>query len=343
MGLHFFRRVRIAPGITLNLSKSGGSLSFGGRGARFTIGPRGRRTTVGIPGTGIYYTTTASSGASRRSGGRRRSSAPPPETRLTLGFFQRLLTPPEERRFVDGLRAVVQGDDDAALQELRQAGHIPDAAFLAGMLALKRAHYDEAARLLKKAADAEDLGRFCAKYGIDAAVYLPVTDEISARVSPSRTGALLGLVEAYQRLERRQDAVDCLLELRERHPEDVVVKLSLAELLMDTDDSDAEYCREVVRMTADIENDSPLHAALMLYKARALRGLGMNEAAAEVLTAALRRRKDRPQDLMRALRYERALVYDALGRRARARRELEKLYAEAPDYRDVEKRLLNRG
>ncbi|MBW2130664.1 MAG: DUF4236 domain-containing protein [Deltaproteobacteria bacterium] len=32
----------------VNLSKSGGSLSFGPRGARFTIGPRGKRATVGI-------------------------------------------------------------------------------------------------------------------------------------------------------------------------------------------------------------------------------------------------------------------------------------------------------
>ncbi len=49
MGLRFFRRVRIAPGLTLNLSKSGGSLSIGMRGARYTVGPRGRRSTVPNP------------------------------------------------------------------------------------------------------------------------------------------------------------------------------------------------------------------------------------------------------------------------------------------------------
>ncbi len=41
------------------------------------------------------------------------------------------------------------------------------------------------------------------------------------------------------------------------------------------------------------------------------------------------------EELLRALRYERALVDEELGQRQRARSELEKLYAEAPDYEDV--------
>jgi len=64
MSFRFWRCIRIAPGVTLNLSKSGGSLSFGPRGAKFTIGPRGGRATVGIPGTGLFYTTTLLSGRS---------------------------------------------------------------------------------------------------------------------------------------------------------------------------------------------------------------------------------------------------------------------------------------
>ena len=103
--LRFWRRIKIAPGLTLNLSKSGGSLSFGPRGAKYTVGPRGRRATVGIPGTGLFYTQTASGG--RRGGsGRRAKSVPAPvvpaEERLTLGFFKRLVTPAGERAFVEG-------------------------------------------------------------------------------------------------------------------------------------------------------------------------------------------------------------------------------------------------
>jgi len=64
MSFRFRRRIRIAPGVTLNLSRSGGSLSLGPRGAKFSIRPRGKRATVGIPGTGLFYTTTLSSGKS---------------------------------------------------------------------------------------------------------------------------------------------------------------------------------------------------------------------------------------------------------------------------------------
>ena len=46
MGLRFWRRIRIAPGLTLNLSKSGGSLSFGPRGAKFTMCSMGKLLTL---------------------------------------------------------------------------------------------------------------------------------------------------------------------------------------------------------------------------------------------------------------------------------------------------------
>ena len=57
MGWRVFRRIRIAPGLRLNVSKSGPSISVGGRGFTTTFGRRGRRTTIGIPGTGVYHTT----------------------------------------------------------------------------------------------------------------------------------------------------------------------------------------------------------------------------------------------------------------------------------------------
>jgi hypothetical protein len=55
--IRFFRRVQIAPGVRLNLSKSGPSLSLGVRGAHVTMGRRGVTRTVGLPGTGVFYTS----------------------------------------------------------------------------------------------------------------------------------------------------------------------------------------------------------------------------------------------------------------------------------------------
>jgi len=57
MSLRFFHRVRIAPGVTLNLAKHGPSVSFGVRGAHLTVGRSGIRRTVGIPGTGVFYSS----------------------------------------------------------------------------------------------------------------------------------------------------------------------------------------------------------------------------------------------------------------------------------------------
>jgi len=342
MGFRFWRRVRIAPGVTLNLSRSGGSLSFGPRGAKVTVGRRGTRVTAGLPGTGLFYTTTVGQG---RSGSHGRKGAPvapvvAPEDRLSLGFFKRLVTPPEEAALVDGCRELARGEEAKALTHLRQAVHLPDGAFLAGFLALKQGLAEEARGDLEAAAEGgRRLGTVLSKYGIAATLSLPITEEVAVHVGPTLRGCLLGLVEAYQHLERWDDAVACLERLRRLEPEAVVVKLSLAEILLAARPNEPASLRRVVRLAEGVENEDEIHAALLLYRARALRGLGLLDAARTTLTIALRRRKGRSPDLLHALRYERALVYEALGSHGRARTDLERIYAEAPDYEDVAARL----
>jgi hypothetical protein len=48
MGLRFYRRIRILPGLRINLSKGGVSTSIGGRGHWLTFSKRGTRATVGV-------------------------------------------------------------------------------------------------------------------------------------------------------------------------------------------------------------------------------------------------------------------------------------------------------
>jgi hypothetical protein len=57
----FSRRIKILPGVSINLSKSGVSASVGPRGAKVTIGKRGVRANLGIPGTGMGYSTKITS------------------------------------------------------------------------------------------------------------------------------------------------------------------------------------------------------------------------------------------------------------------------------------------
>jgi hypothetical protein len=70
MGFRFSKRVSIIPGLRVNLSRSGASLSIGHRGAWYTVGPRGRRVTVGVPGSGLYYTETVPPAAPPHAGHR---------------------------------------------------------------------------------------------------------------------------------------------------------------------------------------------------------------------------------------------------------------------------------
>lgn len=55
MSLRFTRRITIFPGVRLNFSKSGVSLSVGPRGSSVTFGKRGIFGNLGIPGTGLSY------------------------------------------------------------------------------------------------------------------------------------------------------------------------------------------------------------------------------------------------------------------------------------------------
>ena len=343
MGFRFFRRIKISPGVTLNFSKSSVSTSFGVRGAKVTLGDRGLRKTVGIPGTGLFYTEVSSSKRGRdRSGRQSGPSLPPPEPRqkLDLGFFERLLTPKPERAFVDGCKAYVAGKKKKAAEELCGATHLADGAFLAGFLAINDKRLDEAERHLKQAAAMhQTLGQHFDKYGLEVELALPITEFVTAHIRPCRRGVLLGLAEVYQAQDQVKNALDCLNKLRRDTTDDMVVNLSLAELVHEVAPTNKRLAKQIVELAGDVKNESSVHAALMLYKAQALRTLNLHTAARDVLTAALRKKKDRDEELLRALRYERGCVYEDLGQNTRARGEFEKLYAEKPSYEDVIKRL----
>jgi AAA+ superfamily predicted ATPase len=54
MAWNFRRRIKILPGVHLNVSKKGVSTTFGVRGASITTGRNGTYLNTGIPGTGMY-------------------------------------------------------------------------------------------------------------------------------------------------------------------------------------------------------------------------------------------------------------------------------------------------
>ena len=168
---------------------------------------------------------------------------------LTLPFFRRLVTPPDEQAFVDGLQALVAGDRLTSMAHLRGATHLADGALAAGCLALDAGAFEEAATDLEAAVAASaQLGRTFARYGIALTLALHVTDEISAALAPNPASALLALVEAYQRLGRLDDALAGLRRLQALAPADPVVRLSLAELLVHRVPLDRASLQEAARL-----------------------------------------------------------------------------------------------
>jgi tetratricopeptide (TPR) repeat protein len=340
MSFRFWRRISLMKGVTLNLSKRGVSVSVGPRGAKYTIGTSGQRATVGLPGTGLFYTVRPKGPGRTSPASRGRSASVPSRDRLTPNFFERLTIPRNEQRFIEGLRELTAGHRHKAIEILRECQHIPDAVYIAGFQAISEKRYAEAEKALLRALAAPlQLGRHIEKYGVELTIQLSITDSVAASMGIERKGALLGLVEIWQANKDYQRAADALMELRREMPGDVVVKLSLAELLLTTEPDSKEFARMVADMTVGIENECHIHAALLLYRAKALRVLGLPTPARDALTAGLRRTNDRPAELLRALRYERGLVYEDMGQAARARSEFERLYAEDPGYEDVSSRL----
>lgn len=101
MKWRFRKRIKIVPGLWLNLSKGAPSLSMGGHGATINVSKRGIKGTAGLPGSGLSVSETvpwhkASGGKSGRapeaksgdSGPVSSPAAPEPEAWRKMNFFQ---------------------------------------------------------------------------------------------------------------------------------------------------------------------------------------------------------------------------------------------------------------
>jgi tetratricopeptide (TPR) repeat protein len=234
---------------------------------------------------------------------RRKSGASAPKVaqrnRLDLGFFQRLFTPGAERALVDGLKSLNAGDLAEALSAFEEAVKLPDAAWMAGMLRLRREDFGPARQHLEAALRGlDDLGGLFAKYAIETQATIQITPEVDAHVQPCERGTRLALLEIAQREGQRAEALREVSRLLAIVPDDPVVLVSFAELVLEGGAATAELER-IVALTTAAENTTPIETALLLYRGRALAELKLPDAAIDVFTLALRRRKDRSDGLLR--------------------------------------------
>ena len=332
MAFRFWRRIGIAPGISLNLSKSGVSCSLGPRGAKYTFGMKGQRATVGLPGTGLYYTKKIAGKKAKNSHSGEQTYSRDTSS-LDLNFFQNLFTPKEEKDFITGCKELIKDNDRTAFKYFKNSLDLADSALLAGVLGLKLELFNDAVTCFNKALEhAKDLNTLFNKYKISPMAKVKITEQISVYIQADKKSAILGLIEAYQAIDDIYNASKHLQDLHNMYPEDPTITLSLVELIYLDYPRNTENMKNILDFVGNPENDSEIHAALMYYQALAYIELKMFVIAKDVLTKALRKRKDRSKDLLIAIRYQRALVLMELGKKSRAMEDLQKVYIENPNY-----------
>jgi predicted Zn-dependent protease len=183
------------------------------------------------------------------------------------------------------------------------------------------------------------LGEYFQKYQTDPHITIDINEEFSVHAGPTLRAVRLGMVEAYEQLEQLEKARGVLEDLLKSNPEDAIAKVSLVEILYDHADDANENLKQVIRLTQGTENESEPEACLLLYQARAWRGLGVPEEAQNALSKAIRRTKDRSDELIKAIRYERVLLFEELEDEKAAKREAARLFAMDADYEDIADRL----
>jgi tetratricopeptide (TPR) repeat protein len=336
MGFRMRKSVKLGPGVRITASHRGASLRVGGRGGGYSMSTTGRRTVSGgIPGSGIGYQKSWSGGGGRA----RRASAPVPVS-PPAPPKPGLLAPGYEKAFCKALQHFVNGDVKAAAalfeeSSAKDSGErvLADDLF-AGLLRAQLEDEHAAIPYLEKVVRSDQAlpDELMDKYVAGGGIVVAITDEVKVEVPFGSLAAALTLAEVYQRTGRRDEAIGLVQQLVEVDPHPFLV-LSLADLY-----AEAEAWDEIVDLAAGTTNEDDVTLQVRLLQARAFREQGMADAAIEAYKDCLRSKK-RAADLLKEARYERALLYANAGKKAQARKELEKLYAEDSSYRDVKERL----
>lgn len=316
MGFRARKSIKVVPGVRLNLSKTGIGASVGA-GARYSVHSSGRRTVsarTGIPG--VYY--------QKGTGARRASPAVAAPSPKKPGLF----APKGEKNLYNAVKAQ---DVDAIKRvgERHPDFRLP-AYSLAGLLNIND-NAAEAERLLDDAfATGKDPAddKFVSTY-LFTLIKLPIAEGVSAELPINRDAIGLALAEI------RQDAgnLDGAIEVVEQLEPTTYAAVSLAELYAQTGRWD-----DVIDLTEGVKNDDDASALLCVFRGKAFRAQGYHDAAHEALKEALRARS-RASEIRHLALAERAENYVAQGKKAQARKDLERILAEDSSYEGVREQL----
>jgi len=339
MGFRFYKKVNILPGLSMNFSKSRPSVSFGPKGMKMTVGKNGVRSSFGVPGTGLYYTTYKGYGKGSQNSNSRMAQDTVLKT-SNLGFFQGLFLSPQEKSFLKGFDAFAKGNKDEAFNVFNVNNDNADSLFMAGYIALGKGELELAENFFIRCKQRlNELGKTVSKFNGYFELTLDITEYIQVPINMDFKGLTLALVEVYQNQGKYNEAINSLDELWNKNLSDKVVCLSMIDIITHHEPHIKEHLKDIVEATKDIDNDGPIDTNILYLRGFAVYALGLADAATKQLTDILRRKKDRPDELLMQIRYIRGRIYEEGGQVLKAKSDYEKVYLERPDFEDVKTRL----
>jgi len=324
MGFRMRKSFKVVPGVRLNVSKSGFGASVGGKGGRYSVHSSGRRTVSAGSGVipGVYYQQSVGGGRSARAQAPAQVPAKIPKPGLFAPKGEKeLYNAIFKARSVAAIRAVGDTHPDFRIASYSLAGFMLDDDDSAQAKSLLTLVFDQG---VDPAVDP-----FVVKYIAGTRVKLPIAAGVSAELSLSRDAVGLSLAELLQEEGDLSGAIDVV----ERLEPSAYTGVSLAELYLLNDRPD-----EVIELTEGLTNEDDATAILLVFRGAAFRREGFHDAAHEALKEALRSRS-RAAPIRHLALSERAANYLAQGKKAMARKDLERILAEDSDYEGVRERL----
>jgi DNA-binding XRE family transcriptional regulator len=324
--MRWSQSIRLPGGARVNVSKNSIGISTGVGPIRIGANTNGRRfASAKIPGVPGSRVTASAGGKHKNKQGLRPIRA----------AMSRLLAPTSEAEFVNGLIALYNVGPDKARPHFEKAGtprHLSPSFYAAFCGATTGYRSSAIARLVEVVNSPRPLpDRLLLRYVNAPTVPIQITPAVTLELPVDKTAAALLAAELYQQRNDLAKAVAILEPLAHTSP---AVTLSLAELY-----NDMQRWDDIVRVTDESRGADDVGAQALVLRAHAFAARDEHDAALASLKEALRAQARRSVKLVLAARYERGLVYQAIGEDKKARAEFAAVVALDEDFADVRARL----
>ena len=184
--------------------------------------------------------------------------------------------------------------------------------------------------LVKAERHAADLGALYAKYAINIGLSFPITEFLSIDITPSLLSLQLIKSSFLRQTNQTSAACNLLVDLYRQDNTNLLTLIALFDLILDTPNPGEKWLKSLLAMTEKITNDTPVHTILLYYRSMVLCELHYYDASLSLLSAIGRKKSERSHELLTAIAYLKAEIYEMQGKKSQARSIWEKIYADNP-------------